>query len=73
MTGDITQSDLGADTKSGLVEALEILRDVEGIGFTSFSKEDVVRHPLVQSIVTAYEDAEREGSDSRDARGPKRS
>ncbi|MDP6981040.1 MAG: PhoH family protein [Myxococcota bacterium] len=60
VTGDITQSDLGADARSGLVEALEILRDVEGIGFTSFTKQDVVRHPLVQSIVRAYEDAELE-------------
>lgn len=60
VTGDITQSDLGPDAKSGLVEALRILRDVEGIGFTSFTKQDVVRHPLVQSIVRAYEDAERE-------------
>ncbi len=68
VTGDITQSDLGADARSGLVEALEILRDVEGIGFTSFTKQDVVRHPLVQSIVRAYEDAERErGNGERDS------
>ncbi len=65
VTGDITQSDLGADARSGLVEAIEILRGVEGIGFTSFSKADVVRHPLVQSIVRAYEHAETEARDSR--------
>ncbi len=58
VTGDVTQSDLGADARSGLGEALEILRDVEGIGFTLFTEKDVVRHPLVQSIVRAYERAE---------------
>lgn len=59
VTGDVTQSDLGADSRSGLSEALEILRGVEGIGFTSFTERDVVRHPLVQSIVRAYERAEQ--------------
>ena len=58
VTGDITQSDLGADTRSGLSEALAILHGVEGIGFTTFTEKDVVRHPLVQSIVRAYERAE---------------
>ena len=57
VTGDITQSDLGGEQRSGLSEALEILQGVEGIGFTSFSEKDVVRHPLVQSIVLAYERA----------------
>jgi len=64
ITGDITQSDLGTDARSGLVEALEILGDVEGIGFTTFSKQDVVRHPLVQSIVHEYERAERQAVES---------
>ena len=68
VTGDITQSDLGEGARSGLVEALDILRDVEGIGFTSFTKQDVVRHPLVQSIVRAYEDAERERDEANGAR-----
>ncbi|MBW2693284.1 MAG: PhoH family protein [Deltaproteobacteria bacterium] len=67
VTGDITQSDLGADTRSGLAEALEILRDVDGIGFTSFTEKDVVRHPLVQSIVRAYERAEVTAKQRRDA------
>jgi phosphate starvation-inducible PhoH-like protein len=67
VTGDITQSDLGSDARSGLAEALEILRDVDGIGFTSFTEKDVVRHPLVQSIVRAYDRAEVTAKQRRDA------
>jgi len=55
VTGDITQIDLPAERTSGLVEVLDILRDVEGIGFMHFSEQDVVRHPLVASIIRAYE------------------
>jgi phosphate starvation-inducible PhoH-like protein len=55
VTGDVTQIDLPADRASGLVEALEVLHDVEGIGFMRFTDRDVVRHPLVQSIIRAYE------------------
>ncbi len=55
VTGDVTQIDLPADKRSGLVEALHILRDVEGIGFMQFGETDVVRHPLIQSIIRAYE------------------
>jgi phosphate starvation-inducible PhoH-like protein len=55
VTGDVTQTDLPADKVSGLVEALSLLRDVEGIGFMEFSERDVVRHPLVQAIIRAYE------------------
>ena len=55
ITGDITQIDLPSGTESGLVEAIRVLRGVEGIGFTRFNKSDVVRHPLVQSIIRAYE------------------
>ncbi len=55
VTGDITQIDLPAEKRSGLVEALDVLRDVEGIGFMHFTEHDVVRHPLVQSIIRAYE------------------
>jgi phosphate starvation-inducible PhoH-like protein len=55
VTGDITQIDLPPDKRSGLVEALRILEGVEGIAFTRFTEADVVRHPLVQSIVRAYE------------------
>ena len=55
VTGDITQIDLPKGHKSGLKEAIEVLRDVRGIAFTHFKKEDVVRHPLVARIVDAYE------------------
>ncbi|MEM1007487.1 MAG: PhoH family protein [Myxococcota bacterium] len=55
VTGDITQIDLPLQTQSGLVETLRILRDVEGVFFASFDQRDVVRHPLVQKIILAYE------------------
>ncbi len=55
ITGDVTQIDLPTEKRSGLVEAIEILKGVEGIGFMSFTEQDVVRHPLVQSIIRAYE------------------
>jgi phosphate starvation-inducible PhoH-like protein len=55
ITGDVTQIDLPEGARSGLVEAREILCDIEGIAFSSFSERDVVRHPLVQEIIKAYE------------------
>ena len=55
ITGDVTQIDLPNDKTSGLVEALNVLRGVEGIGVMHFTEEDVVRHPLVQQIVRAYD------------------
>ena len=55
ITGDTTQVDLPIKSQSGLVEAKRILSDIDGIKFCSFSKEDVVRHPLVQAIINAYE------------------
>ncbi len=55
ITGDITQTDLPKHQASGLKQALEILRDIQGVGITNFSARDVVRHPLVQTIVQAYE------------------
>jgi phosphate starvation-inducible protein PhoH and related proteins len=55
VTGDITQIDLPNARMSGLVEALKIVRDVEGIGFIYFDDKDVVRHKLVQHIIKAYE------------------
>jgi phosphate starvation-inducible PhoH-like protein len=54
ITGDITQIDLPDGRKSGLVEALEILQDVSGIGFVAFTHRDVVRHRLVQEVVDRY-------------------
>lgn len=59
ITGDVTQVDLPKDRPSGLKHALEVLAGVEGISFTYFSADDVVRHPLVQRIVAAYEAYER--------------
>jgi len=55
VTGDVTQIDLGHGKMSGLVDARNVLADVRGIGFTVFQAEDVVRHPLVQAIVNAYD------------------
>ncbi|MGI9199661.1 MAG: PhoH family protein [Woeseiaceae bacterium] len=55
VTGDVTQIDLPNAQQSGLKHAMNILEDVEGIGFTMFSPKDVVRHPLVRRIVEAYE------------------
>jgi phosphate starvation-inducible PhoH-like protein len=55
ITGDVTQVDLKHGTTSGLIDARNVLYGIRGIGFTIFQANDVVRHPLVQSIVTAYE------------------
>jgi len=60
ITGDVTQIDLARGQKSGLIEARDILKDVRGIAFTDFLAEDVVRHPLVARIVSAYEKHEQE-------------
>lgn len=59
ITGDITQIDLPGSQKSGLRHAIEVLKDVEGIGFTFFQAKDVVRHSLVQKVILAYEKAEQ--------------
>ena len=55
VTGDVTQTDLPRGHKSGLIEARAVLKRVHGIAFTHFQSSDVVRHPLVQRIVNAYE------------------
>ncbi|HWZ62002.1 MAG TPA: PhoH family protein [Steroidobacteraceae bacterium] len=55
VTGDVTQTDLPAGRQSGLSHVVEVLRDVQGVAFTFFDTRDVVRHPLVQRIVQAYE------------------
>jgi phosphate starvation-inducible PhoH-like protein len=70
VTGDVTQVDLPPDKRSGLIEATEVLRDVEGIGFMRFNQQDVVRHPLVQSILRAYERAEERRGNPRNAPPP---
>lgn len=58
ITGDASQKDLGAGTRSGLDIAAKVLSGVEGIAFCNLTSRDVVRHPLVQKIVKAYEDYE---------------
>ena len=58
VTGDVTQIDLPTGKKSGLVEAMRLLKNIEGIGIASFNEKDVVRHKLVQDIVKAYEKKE---------------
>ena len=63
ITGDVTQIDLQKHQKSGLVEAAKILKNVKGIAFTHFLSADVVRHPLVQKIINAYEDYESKQQD----------
>ena len=55
ITGDVTQVDLHKTQRSGLVDAMHVLKNVRGIGFTQFSSVDVVRHPLVARIIDAYE------------------
>jgi phosphate starvation-inducible PhoH-like protein len=55
VTGDVTQIDLPRHIKSGLRQAVEVLKDVDGVCFTFFSARDVVRHPLVQRVVQAYD------------------
>jgi len=60
VTGDITQIDLMRGQKSGLIEARSVLKEVRGISFSDFQAEDIVRHPLVQKIVTAYERHEQQ-------------
>ena len=65
ITGDVTQIDLARGQKSGLVEAQKILKDVRGIAMTQFLSEDVVRHPLVQKIINAYERYENQSEGNR--------
>ncbi|MCK5120642.1 MAG: PhoH family protein [Methylococcales bacterium] len=62
VTGDVTQIDLPNEKMSGLKHVLEVLKEVEGISFTFFGVKDVVRHPLVQRIVLAYERYEKKHS-----------
>lgn len=60
ITGDVTQIDLPRSTKSGLIQALSVLKKVDGIGKVEFGKKDIVRHALVQRIVEAYESYDEE-------------
>ena len=58
ITGDLTQKDLPSGTRSGLDDALHVLKNIDEIGVCNLTSKDVVRHPLVQKIVKAYEDYE---------------
>ena len=60
VTGDTTQIDLPRTVQSGLIQALRVLRGVKGIGIIEYEKKDIVRHPLVQRIVDAYEKREKD-------------
>jgi phosphate starvation-inducible PhoH-like protein len=60
VTGDVTQTDLPDQRKSGLRHVVEVLKDLDGVSFNFFNVRDVVRHPLVQRIVNAYEQYEKE-------------
>jgi phosphate starvation-inducible PhoH-like protein len=66
VTGDETQVDLPAHRHSGLIEAHRALRHVDGIAIVEFSKRDVVRHPLVQRIIAAYEEHRGKDRSHRD-------
>jgi phosphate starvation-inducible PhoH-like protein len=59
ITGDVTQIDLPRGVGSGLVQASKILKDVAGVSFTYFKSKDVVRHPIVQKVVDAYDEHDR--------------
>ncbi|MGN0858345.1 MAG: PhoH family protein [Stenotrophomonas sp.] len=62
VTGDLTQTDLPRHVRSGLADAIEVLKAVDGVSFTFFESRDVVRHPLVARIVNAYERREQQGA-----------
>ena len=64
ITGDITQIDLIRKSDSGLMHAMHLLRDMEGIAFVELTSMDVVRHPLVQRIIERYEQAANQSDDS---------
>ncbi len=68
ITGDVTQIDLPAGRGSGLIEALRVVKDIEGIAFVHFDDRDVVRHKLVQQIVKAYEAYTAGAPGARDTR-----
>ena len=69
ITGDMTQIDLPKSQLSGLVEALRILKDIEGIGVVELNRKDIVRHKLVTRIVNAYErfDKEKQNKDNNES------
>ncbi len=70
ITGDATQIDLPRSVQSGLLQALRILKGVKGIGVVEYGKKDIVRHPLVQRIVDAYEAREQKVDEEFEANLP---
>ncbi len=66
VTGDVTQIDLPKHINSGLIHAMNVLKNVKGISFTFFEAKDAVRHPLVQSIIEAYEALDKSNDRSND-------
>jgi phosphate starvation-inducible PhoH-like protein len=66
ITGDITQTDLPAGQRSGLRDALELVRDIRGIGNIEFTDADVVRHPLVAALIRAYDARDRARFEARE-------
>jgi phosphate starvation-inducible PhoH-like protein len=73
ITGDVTQVDLPPGTRSGLADAVDLLHGIDGLAICTFSPADIVRHPLVQRIVEAYEARDSDQRDTRDRRdrGPR--
>ena len=69
VTGDASQKDLPRDAVSGLDVAAKVLKKIDDIGFCQLTSKDVVRHPLVQQIVQAYEDYEKKQKPSRSTGG----
>jgi phosphate starvation-inducible PhoH-like protein len=65
VTGDTSQIDLPKGTQSGLTHAMTVLEEVAGITFTEFGNKDVVRHPLVQRVVSAYDAFEQRNASPR--------
>ena len=72
VTGDLTQVDLGEGKRSGLTDAANILKNIEGIGIMTLTNKDVVRHPLVQKIINAYEKADERKQASKERKEEKR-
>jgi phosphate starvation-inducible protein PhoH and related proteins len=72
ITGDITQTDLPPGQRSGLRDALELVRDIRGIGNIEFSDADVVRHPLVAALIRAYDARDRARFEAREERDTQR-
>ena len=72
ITGDVTQIDLTEGKRSGLMEATRILSGIEGIGQITLTNKDVVRHPLVQKIILAYEKFENRKRGEQDGKKERR-